>query len=64
MLMAMEYMPQGDLHRFLGSPLPENEGRSIVAQILDGLQFMHEYDFAHRDLKPKVSLFTDPIMQG
>lgn len=52
---TMEYLPDGDLHRHLNSPLPENEGQYIVSQILEGLRFMHENGFAHRDLKPAVS---------
>ena len=52
----MEYLPHGDLHKYLGSPLSEKEGQQIVLQILEGLQFMHEIEFAHRDLKPAVSL--------
>ncbi|KAI4159177.1 MAG: hypothetical protein LQ342_006824 [Letrouitia transgressa] len=49
---AMEYLPYGDLHKYLGSPLPESEGQHIVSQLLEGLHFMHDHDFAHRDLKP------------
>ena len=52
----MEYLPDGDLHKYLGSPLPEKEGQHIVFQILEGLEFMHDSGFAHRDLKPAVSL--------
>ena len=52
----MEYLPNGDLHKYLSSPLPENEGQHIIHQILEGLSFMHEKGFAHRDLKPAVSL--------
>lgn len=52
----MEYFPHGDLHKYLSSALPEKEGQQIVLQILEGLQFMHEIGFAHRDLKPAVSL--------
>lgn len=51
----MEYLPNGDLEKYLGSPLPEEEARDIVHQVLEGLQFMHENDFTHRDLKPAVS---------
>ena len=62
---AMEYMPDGDLHKYLGSPLPENESQNIVAQVLEGLQFMHDHGFAHRDLKPEVSptlfLISSPL---
>ena len=52
----MEYLPNGDLHKYLTSPLPETEGQHIVFQILEGLDFMHDNGFAHRDLKPAVSL--------
>lgn len=52
---AMEYLPHGDLHQHLSRPLPEHEGQQIVFQILEGLDFMHDSGFAHRDLKPAVS---------
>ena len=52
---TMEYLPHGDLHRYLGAPLLEREGQQIVSQILEGLDFMHNSGFAHRDLKPAVS---------
>jgi serine/threonine protein kinase len=52
----MEYFPEGDLHKYLGCPLPENEGQRIISQILEGLKYMHDHGFAHRDLKPAVRL--------
>ena len=52
----MEYLPNGDLHKHLTSPLPEEAGQRIIFQILEGLQIMHNKGFAHRDLKPAVSL--------
>ncbi|KAL8669334.1 MAG: hypothetical protein Q9168_006070 [Polycauliona sp. 1 TL-2023] len=51
---SMEYLKHGDLHGYLGSPLPEDQSRNIVLQLLEGLQFMHDFDFTHRDLKPAV----------
>ena len=55
----MEYLELGDLRIYLdGKPsLPEHEAREITYQILDGLFLMHDNGFAHRDLKPNVSLF-------
>ncbi|KAK5131028.1 hypothetical protein LTR08_001378 [Meristemomyces frigidus] len=50
---TLEYLHHGDLQQCLNdSPLPEQEGRSIVFQTLEGVSFMHENRFAHRDLKP------------
>lgn len=33
-------------------PLHESDARDITAQVLEGLQIMHNNDFVHRDLKP------------
>ena len=52
---AMEYMEHGDLQKRLTRPYPEVEVLSIASQLLEGLQFMHENGFTHRDLKPSVS---------
>jgi serine/threonine protein kinase len=58
----MEYLPNGDLHKYLGSAFPEREGQEIVSQVLEGLDFMHQNGFAHRDLKPAVSLIIPLIL--
>lgn len=56
--MTMEYIPRGDLQKHLDEhpdrPLPEVEVREISKQILEGLSFMHENGFVHRELKPAV----------
>ncbi|KAI1208018.1 uncharacterized protein F4807DRAFT_162160 [Annulohypoxylon truncatum] len=49
---TMEYLEKGDLHKYLTRPLPESETRAITSQVLEGLKFMHENGFVHRDLKP------------
>jgi Protein kinase domain len=51
----MEYFPLGDLQSYLSSPLPEKDTQQITYQVLEGLLFMHDNGFAHRDLKPNVS---------
>ncbi|OKP13338.1 Rho-GTPase-activating protein 5 [Penicillium subrubescens] len=51
----MEYLELGDLYQYLHDKpaLPELEAKEIAFQILEGLEMMHENDFAHRDLKPR-----------
>ncbi|KAI0535788.1 kinase-like domain-containing protein [Xylaria digitata] len=51
---AMEYCPLGDLQQFLieNNRPPESDTREIIGQVVQGLQFMHDEGFAHRDLKP------------
>jgi serine/threonine protein kinase len=54
----MEYLEVGDLSEYLRKmpPLPEAQAQEITYQILDGLNMMHDNDFAHGDLKPNVGL--------
>ena len=52
---AMEYFPLGDLQKYLSSPLSEGDTQMITYQVLEGLSFMHDNGFVHRDLKPNVS---------
>lgn len=53
----MEYFELGDLQRCVSAPLPERECQDIVFQVTEALKFMHDRNFAHRDLKPSVSSF-------
>ncbi|KAI5927430.1 kinase-like domain-containing protein [Camillea tinctor] len=50
----MEYCPKGDLRRHIAKygPLPESQTQDIASQIAQGIKFMHDEKFAHRDLKP------------
>ena len=56
---AMEYFELGDLTRCLlsspGGVLSEEDAQIIVFQLLEGLNYMHDNSFAHRDLKPGAS---------
>ncbi|KAJ3577490.1 hypothetical protein NPX13_g3077 [Xylaria arbuscula] len=51
---AMEYVRLGDLKRFMDARprFSEDDTQQIVRQLLKGVKFMHENNFAHRDLKP------------
>lgn len=56
--LSLEYFEHGDLHRCIGrlsQPLPEQEAKSIVHQVLNGVKCLHDRNFTHRDLKPNVS---------
>lgn len=59
----MEYLPRGDLSRYLENRLPEAEASLVILQVLEGLDFMHRNKFAHRDLKPNVSSVRGEILE-
>jgi male germ cell-associated kinase len=42
-------------------PLPETQIRSIIHQVLLGLEYMHKHGFFHRDLKPENLMVTNDI---
>ena len=55
---AMEYLKHGDLQHYFtrAKPLPEVEARQIALQLVESLDLLHRSGFAHRDLKPSVSV--------
>ncbi len=42
----MEYLPLGDLRKYIKPPLDDIGARDIIRQLLEGLVFMHENKFA------------------
>ena len=57
----MEFCPYGDLGDYLlAAPKQSLQGtdvRRIIQQLVTGIRLLHESGFAHRDLKPAVSLY-------
>ena len=51
---VMEYMAQSNLMHYMDIPWREHNTRIVVKQLLLGLQFLHGFGLAHRDLKPLV----------
>ncbi|CAG9949919.1 unnamed protein product [Clonostachys rosea f. rosea IK726] len=49
---TMEYASKGNLQGYLTKQFPEGEAQQITYQIAEGISYMHENSFAHRDLKP------------
>ncbi|XP_068665710.1 cyclin-dependent kinase F-3 isoform X2 [Aristolochia californica] len=45
------------------SPIPENEIRQLMSQILQGLAYMHGNGYFHRDLKPENLLVTKDVIK-
>jgi serine/threonine protein kinase len=53
----MEYIDLADLDKVVGSlgnSLPKADVTQIAVQLLRGLKCMHDLDYAHRDLNPRV----------
>lgn len=52
----MEYCSEGDLLHYLKEKnfmISEDEAKDIIGQILNGLNYLHQYGIVHRDLKPE-----------
>ncbi|KAJ2895821.1 kinase-like protein [Zalerion maritima] len=61
LFIAMEYMRLGDLASYIrrkSGKLDEKHVREIVCQIVEGVDFMHQEGFFHRDLKPQNILIS------
>ncbi len=59
--LVFEFMDMGSLERVCRlrtTPFTDAELRSIVYQVLCGLEFMHRQGFIHRDIKVRSFRFT------
>ena len=55
----MEFFEYGDLQKYIIKPFSEPEAASITVQVAQALQYMHQKNFVHRDIKPLVGSDAD-----
>jgi calcium-dependent protein kinase len=48
----------GTLKHYIDDPLSEEQGRYIMRQLLEGVNYLHTHDVAHRDIKPENILIN------
>ncbi|HSC74620.1 MAG TPA: serine/threonine-protein kinase [Pseudomonadales bacterium] len=57
--MVMEYLPGGDLTKWIQRGLEEQEILQITSDIASALHLAHEKGFVHRDVKPDNVMFRE-----
>ena len=57
--LVMKYLPGGTLKQRLGTPMPYQEAARILAPIARALEYAHQHDIIHRDVKPSNILITE-----
>lgn len=50
----MEFLEYGDLQQYITKPFPEPEAALVTSQVAQALQYMHQKNYVHRDIKPLV----------
>ncbi|CAJ2513396.1 Uu.00g015150.m01.CDS01 [Anthostomella pinea] len=65
-IIIMEYVPGGDLGRFISEngPIAEGHVKIISEQLIDALGYLHDQKITHRDVKPDNILIqsTNPLV--
>ncbi|XP_071957750.1 serine/threonine-protein kinase 17A-like [Antedon mediterranea] len=64
-ILVLEYARGGEIHPYCvaekGEAFTENEVRRLVRQVLEGVQFLHDQNIVHLDLKPQNILLTEQL---
>ena len=62
LFLIMEYVSGMELDKHINTvsgPIPNDEAKQIMGQILDGFEYAHEQGIIHRDIKPSNIILTD-----
>lgn len=63
LIMTLDLASGGDLEKLLKTlgRLSESDSKSLLVQILNALEYLHQSHVIHRDLKPENILIKDPL---
>ena len=57
--LVMEFLPGGTLKHLMGKPMPWQVAVHLVLPIVQALQYAHEHNIVHRNIKPSNILLTE-----
>jgi serine/threonine protein kinase len=63
LVLVTEYCNEGDLEKWLKQEHDFKERMDIMVQIMRGMNYLHQHNILHRDIKPKNILLHDGIIK-
>ncbi|CAI5986683.1 unnamed protein product, partial [Closterium sp. NIES-64] len=64
-VLIYEFVPNGDLHKWIGPNAPFSlslkQRLDILIGVARGFEYLHSFDFVHRDIKPANILITSDM---